>query len=92
MPIPNRLFRVSIDRASKIPAEKLIVVFRNSHKTVAMFNLRIIVIPAMALACVNALAQTPEITVDSRASSNDIQTWLSSGDPRLIAWARTSPA
>jgi hypothetical protein len=39
--------------------------------------------------CASALAghaQPDEITVDTKPTPKDIQTWLDSGDPRLIAW------
>jgi hypothetical protein len=52
-----------------------------------MFKLRLtliaIVLCASAVAC---RAQEVDISVDTKPTSQDIQIWLDSGDPRLIAW------
>ncbi len=48
------------------------------------------VLPGLAFAfCISpcaGLAQTSDIAVQTQASSGDIQSWLESGDPRLMAW------
>jgi hypothetical protein len=47
------------------------------------------VIGLTAFICLVAPAhgQNPQITADANVDSGMLQTWLKSGDPRLIAWA-----
>ncbi len=51
--------------------------------------MKIALIFLLFLSCISsrALAQQPEITPDSSASSDTLSQWLHSGNPRLIAWA-----
>lgn len=50
-------------------------------------NLRLALITiALCTSSLAGRAQQSEITVNTKPTSSDIQTWLDSGDPRLIAW------
>jgi hypothetical protein len=52
-----------------------------------MLKHRPLLIAIVGLAsCTAGHAQGTDITVDTKATPQDIQAWLSSGDPRLVAW------
>jgi hypothetical protein len=53
-----------------------------------MFKLRLTFI-AIALCAATAIAsraQQPDITIETKATATDIEKWLDSADPRLVAW------
>jgi hypothetical protein len=52
-----------------------------------MFKLRLACIGVVLLPlAVAGRTQTVEITVDTKVGAGQIQDWLASGDPRLVAW------
>jgi hypothetical protein len=56
-------------------------------KKTTMFNRHPVIAAIVVLAsCALAQARAQEITVDTKVTRADIQTWLNSGDPRLVAW------
>jgi hypothetical protein len=51
-------------------------------------HLALMMAVALMCGCLDSAAQVA-ITLDTRATHQDIQAWLASGDPRLVAWGAT---